>query len=49
MLMMVANNHSCVLHMWDGKPQKLVTAEGKQKGMKTILEERGINVRGLRK
>ena len=33
--------------MWDGKPQKLVTAEGKQKGMKTVLEEHGINVKGL--
>ena len=35
--------------MWDGKPQKLVTADGKQKGMKRILEERGINVKGLLK
>ena len=35
--------------MWNGKPQKLVTTEGKQKGMKTILEECGINVKGLRK
>lgn len=35
--------------MWDSKPHKMVTAEGKQKGMKTVLEERGINVKGLHK
>ena len=30
--------------VWDGKPQKMVTASGMQKGLKTVLEERGVNV-----
>ena len=25
--------------MWDGKPQKLVTSSGIQKGLKSLLEE----------
>ena len=28
--------------MWDGKPQKLVTSSGIQKGLKSLLEEQGI-------
>ena len=35
--------------MLDSKPQRMVTPEGKQKGMKTVLEEHGINVKGLHK
>ena len=35
--------------MWDSKPQRMVTPEGKQKGLKTVLEERGISVKGLHK
>ncbi len=33
--------------VWDGKVQQLITAAGVQKGMKTVLEERGINTRGM--
>ena len=35
--------------MWDGKPQRMITPEGKQKGLKTVLEECGINVKGSHK
>lgn len=35
--------------IWDGKPQKMVTSSGIQKGMKSLLEERGVNTNGLRK
>ena len=30
--------------MWDGSVQLMVTAEGKQKGMRTVLKERGANI-----
>ena len=33
--------------VWHGHTQKMVTDEGVQKGMRTVLEERGINTRGL--
>lgn len=33
--------------MWNGSVQQMVTAEGKQKGMRTVLEERGVNTQGL--
>ncbi len=32
--------------VWDGKCQRMVTAQGLQKGMKTVLEERGVDTRG---
>ena len=35
--------------IWDGKVQKMVTDEGLQKGLKRVLEERGINVKGMQK
>ena len=35
--------------MWDGRLQRMVTEDGKQKGMKTVLQERGVNVKGLHK
>ena len=35
--------------VWDGKPQKLVTPEGIQKGLKSLLEERGVNTAKLKK
>ena len=47
--MMVANNHFLCDAMGDSKPLKLVAAEEKQKGMETILEECGINIKGLLK
>lgn len=33
--------------VWNGSVQQMVTAEGKQKGMRTVLEERGVNTQGL--
>ena len=33
--------------IWNGQVQRMVTARGAQKGMKTILEERGIDTSGL--
>ena len=35
--------------IWDGKLQKLVTEEGIQKGLKSLLEERGVNTAKLKK
>jgi len=35
--------------IWDGKVQKMVTDEGLQIGLKRVLEERGINVKGMQK
>ena len=35
--------------IWDGKPQKLVTEEGIQKGFKSLLEEREVNTAKLKK
>ena len=35
--------------IWDGKEQKMVIDEGLQKGLKRVLEERGINVKGMQK
>ena len=37
--------------VWDGKPQKLVTSSGIQKGsqLKSLLEERGVIATGLKK
>ena len=35
--------------MWDGKPQKMVTSNGLQKGLIRVLEERGINVTKMNK
>ena len=53
------NVHKMMCHMvekafirdtvWDAKPQKLVTAEGIQKGSKTLLEERSVNTTKLKK
>ena len=34
--------------MWDGKPQELVTFSGIQKGLKSLLEERRVNITGLK-
>ena len=33
--------------IWNGQVQRMVTAGGEQKGMKSVLEERGINTSGL--
>ena len=33
--------------IWNGQVQRMVTAGGTQKGMKTVLEERGIDTSGL--
>ena len=35
--------------VWDGKPQKMVTSSGDQKGLKSLLAERGVNTTGLKK
>jgi len=35
--------------IWDGKTQKLVSSTGIQKGLKSLLEERGVNTSGLKK
>ncbi len=32
---------------WNGKLQRMVTDEGLQKGMKTVLEEREVDTRGM--
>ena len=29
--------------MWNGRPQKMVLGDGRPKGMKLVLQERGIN------
>ena len=38
-----------VMHdgVWDGKPQKINYALGVQKGMRVVLEERGVNTHGM--
>ncbi len=33
--------------VWQGNVQRLVTSAGIQKGMKTVLEERGVNTSGM--
>ena len=33
--------------IWNGRVQRMVTAGGAQKGMKTVLEERGVDTSGL--
>ena len=33
--------------VWNGSMQRMVTESGLQKGMKTVLEERGVSTRGL--
>ena len=33
--------------VWHGEIHKMVTAEGVQKGMRTVLEERGVDTRGM--
>lgn len=33
--------------VWNGCVQTMVTAGGEQKGMKTVLEERGVNTNGM--
>ncbi len=33
--------------VWQGNVQRLVTSAGVQKGMKTVLEERGVNTSGM--
>ena len=33
--------------VWDGKPQKMVTSDGLQKGLKRVLQERGVNVKKM--
>ena len=35
--------------IWDARPQKMVTSTGLQKGLKSVLEERGVNVKGMKK
>ena len=35
--------------MWDGKPQKLAISSGIQKGLKSLLEERGVITTTLKK
>ena len=35
--------------IWDGKPQKMVTSSGIQKGLKTLLEERKVKTDGMLK
>ena len=35
--------------VWGGRPQKMVTTDGLQKGLKTVLEERGVNVKKMHK
>lgn len=35
--------------VWDGKPQKMITSDGFQKGLKRVLEEHGINVKKMNK
>ena len=32
---------------WYGAVQRTVTAQGEQKGMKTVLQERGVNTDGI--
>lgn len=32
---------------WNGEVQEMVTDDGLQKGMKTVLEERGVDTRGM--
>ena len=34
---------------WGGKPQKMNYSPGIPKGMRVILEERGVNTRGMNK
>ena len=33
--------------VWHGEPHQMVTAEGVQKGMRTVLEERDLDTRGM--
>ncbi len=33
--------------MWSGQVQKMVTEDGLQNGMKTVLDERGIDIKGM--
>ena len=33
--------------MWNGAVQQMVTAESEQKGMRTVLQERGVNTEGM--
>ena len=33
--------------IWDGNAQKMVLPDGTPKGMKIVLQERGIDVKGL--
>ena len=33
---------------WDGRTQRMVDANGTPKGMRQILVERGVDIRGLR-
>jgi hypothetical protein len=33
--------------VWDGQVQRMVTDDGIQKGLRTVLEERGINTKGM--
>ena len=33
--------------VWDGHVQRMVTAEGLQKGLRTVLEERGVDTKGM--
>ncbi len=34
--------------MWDGKVQYMVYPDGTPKGMKAVLEERGVNTKGMK-
>ena len=33
--------------LWDGKSQKMVTSSGVPKGLRVVLEERGVNTTGM--
>lgn len=33
--------------MWNGRVQKMVTEDGVQKGLRTVLQERGVDTKGM--
>lgn len=35
--------------LWNGQPQRMVTASGKQKGLRTVLQERSVDTSGMLK
>ena len=34
--------------VWNGRGQKMVFSDGTPKGMKRVLEERGVNTKGMK-